>query len=75
MSDKVQTLGEKRVKIDFNTTNNTMVDKIKIKTAELIDLCEELKANGGDERLRALNLAQDGFEGAGHWAVKANFID
>jgi len=65
MSDK--TIGELRVRINFNPSAGTVVDQIKQKTAELINLCEELKAK--DRRLAS--LAQTSYEEAAMWAVKA----
>lgn len=61
-------LGEQRVRIDFNVSNNSDVDTIKRKTAELINHCELLKQLGKDPRLAA--LAQTAYEEAGMWAVK-----
>lgn len=61
------TLGEQRVRTTFNPSAQSDVDVIKQKTAELIDLCEGLKAKDG--RLAA--LAQTAFEEAAMWAVKA----
>ena len=69
------TLGEKRVKIDFNTTNDSLVDQIKRKSAELIDLCEEMRGDGSNDKQRVISLAQTGFEDACMWAVKANFTE
>lgn len=61
------TVGEDRVRVRFNPSADGMVDRIKQKSAELIDLCEELKAK--DARLAA--LAQTHYEDAAMWAVKA----
>ena len=69
------TLGEKRVKIDFNTTNDSLVDQIKRKSAELIDLCEEMRGDGSSDKQRVISLAQTGFEDACMWAVKGNFTE
>jgi len=61
-------LGEDRVRIKFNPSADGLVDRIKQKSAELIDLCEtELKPL--DPRLAA--LAQTHYEDAAMWAVKA----
>jgi hypothetical protein len=60
-------IGEDRVRIKFNPSANGVVDQIKQKSAELIDLCETLK--GKDARLAA--LAQTHYEDAAMWAVKA----
>jgi hypothetical protein len=60
-------IGEDRVRIKFNPSDNTLVAQIKQKSAELIDLCETIK--GKDPRLVA--LAQTHYEDAAMWAVKA----
>lgn len=66
MADQ-KTIGEERVRISFNPANNSTVDLIKQKTAELINLCEELKGKDG----RLASLAQTSYEEAAMWAVKA----
>lgn len=63
----VGSLGAHRVRESFNPGGNEMVNKIKRYTADLIDLCEELKHQ--DPRLAA--LAQTAYEEAAMWAVKA----
>jgi hypothetical protein len=60
-------VGEDRVRTKFNPSADTVVDRIKQKSAELIDLCETLKAK--DARLAS--LAQTHYEDAAMWAVKA----
>lgn len=73
-----QTLGQKRVKADFNPSKQDRVDQIKNKTAELIDLLEEsrnLPITGSGEKQRLISLAQTTFEEAAMWAVKANFTE
>lgn len=67
MNSVGQTLGQKRVRASFNPSKDSMVDIIKEKTADLIDICEELK--GKDPRLSS--LAQTHYEDAATWAVKA----
>lgn len=67
MVQRQNTLGEQRVRIGFNPGGDETVNAIKAKTAELIDLCEGLKAR--DARLAA--LAQTHYEDAAMWAVKA----
>jgi hypothetical protein len=59
-------LGEDRVRVKFNPSDDSMVNQIKQKSAELIDLCEKIKAK--DPRLAA--LAQTHYEDAAMWAVK-----
>jgi len=61
------TVGEQRVRIAFNPSASSDVDVIKNTSAELIDLCEKLKAK--DPRLAS--LAQTAYEEAAMWAVKA----
>jgi hypothetical protein len=60
-------IGAERVRESFNPSMENMVDKIKRYTADLIDLCEDLKHK--DPRLAA--LAQTAYEEAAMWAVKA----
>lgn len=62
-----QTIGEQRVRASFNPSSDSTVDHIKLKTAELIDLCQTLKPL--DDRLAS--LAQTAYEEAAMWAVKA----
>ena len=64
---KTQTVGEQRVRTTFNPSQNDTVSQIKQKSAELINLCEELKSKDG----RLASLAQTAYEEAAMWAVKA----
>jgi len=68
------TLGQKRVGINFNPSGEEIVDQIKAKSAELIDLCESMKTSM-PERNRLIALAQTNFEIASMFAVKANFAE
>lgn len=75
------TLGERRVRTEFNPSRDTMVDQIKQKSAELIDLCDRLPGPGKDrgdmtyaEFRRLMALAQTHYEDAAMWAVKAATI-
>jgi len=79
-----KTLGQKRVKADFNPDKNGTVDKIKNKAAELIDLIEVAKWEHyeeqgckppSSERARVGDIAQQGIETACMYAVKTCFID
>lgn len=81
-----QTLGESRVRTTFNPSNDGVVEQIKQKTAELINLLqavrndegvkpandtkEKLQENAG-EKFRLIALAQTTYEEAAMWAVKA----
>lgn len=60
-------IGEDRVRTKFNPSQEGVVDQIKQKSAELIDMCELLKQK--DARLGS--LAQTAYEEAAMWAVKA----
>jgi|SRR5215831_12388587 len=66
-SRRAGSIGAHRVREDFNPGGNEMVNKIKRYTADLIDLCEDLKDK--DPRLAA--HAQTIYEDAAMWAVKA----
>jgi hypothetical protein len=71
-----QTLGQKRVKADFNPEKNELVDQIKNKSAELIDLCEQLRTEMcSGEKHRLVAIAQTEIETACMYAVKANFTN
>lgn len=66
-------LGEDRVRIKFNPSDQALVSQIKQKTAELIDLCESSRNAGSisGEHQRLWSLAQTHLENAAMWAVKA----
>lgn len=81
-----QTLGQRRVKADFNPAKNDLVDQIKNKSAELIDLCEQMRvtetvsgspitAGISGEKHRLVSIAQTEIETACMYAVKANFTN
>ena len=62
-----KSIGEQRVRTEFNPSQDDIVSQLKQKTAELINICEEIKAK--DPRLAA--TAQTAYEEAAMWAVKA----
>jgi len=68
MSDATKTLsvGERRVRTTFNPSAESSVDKIKQTTAQLINLCDEIK----DKDIRLAALAMTAYEEAAMWAVK-----
>ena len=78
-----QTKGQYRVGITFNPSQLGIVDQIKVKAAELIDLIDSVPARVVDqhgaeaddmraaERARLKALAQTSVEDAAMWAVKA----
>lgn len=67
--------GEYRVGYKFNPSNSSMVEEIKLRAADLIDLIEGipqhyfLDVDAEISRLKA--LAQTAVEEAAMWAVKA----
>lgn len=63
------TIGEDRVRIKFNPSADGLVNQIKQKSAELIDLCSREVANPEEGRLWALAMTH--YEDAAMWAVKA----
>lgn len=71
--DRKATLGENRVRLDFNPSQEGVVYDIKRHTAAIIDLCEKARANhiGNQEAQRLISLAQTAYEEAAMWAVKA----
>jgi len=69
-----QSLGARRVRLSFNPSADGMVESIKRTTAELIDVCEDLKTTPG-EQTRLAALAQTAYEEAAMWAVKAATTD
>lgn len=75
MSQK--TLGEQRVRTDFNVTGSDVVNQIKTKSAELINLIDGLTAKEGlngkelGEYVRLKSLAMTDIENGAMWAVKA----
>lgn len=67
-----RTLGERRVRVDFNPSQEGIVYDLKRHTAAIIDLVQKVKENTSDpEALRLCSLAQTAYEEAAMWAVKA----
>lgn len=70
-----KSLGEKRVRTEFNPSKEGNVEFIKQKTADLINVLEEFKNdernNLDGEAKRLVSLAQTSFEEAAMWGVKA----
>lgn len=77
MSEQNQTprnsLGMARVRVDFNPGGNPLVNRIKMKAAELIDLCDQYNSQVHDdpEVSRCYEIAIQQFEDGAMWAVKA----
>lgn len=72
---RIPTLGESRVRVDFNPSKDDAVSDIKRKTAHLIDVLDNEKYRSENaasaEKARLLALAQTAYEEAAMWAVKA----
>lgn len=67
-----KTLGEIRVRTEFNPGNNDKVSQIKQKSAELINLVESLRTETGpSDKNRLISVAETSIEEAAMWAVKA----
>jgi hypothetical protein len=73
---EVMSLGEDRVRIKFNPSDNSIVSQIKQKSAELIDLVQSMPKPEGKESefARLCALANTHYEDAAMWAVKAATI-
>lgn len=59
-------IGEKRMRTEFSIFDNSNIEYIKQKTAELINLVESMK----DKDPRLASLAQTTYEQAALWAEK-----
>lgn len=70
-----QTKGQYRVGITFNPSQLGVVDQLKVKAAELIDLIDTIPSDRDSERGNEVGrlkaLAQTAVEDAAMWAVKA----
>jgi len=78
-----QTLGEQRVRVSFNPSQEDVVSQIKQKTAELIDLMAAMHNDivskdvythditEFNESLRLIDKAQSAYELGAMWAAKA----
>ena len=67
-----QSLGEKRVRVNFNVDGVSMVDVIKRETAALIDICKaQMDATADGETKRLCAEAMTLYETACMFAVKA----
>lgn len=75
MKQTTLSLGEKRIRTEFNPSAVGNVNFIKEKSADLINICEGLKPKSEEEvfpeKLRLIALAQTAYEEAAMWAVKA----
>ena len=73
----METLGERRVRVDFNVSGSTIVDDLKQLGAIFINSVDEIPTPKGvegaklGEFLRLKSLAMTAVEEAAMWAVKA----
>ena len=65
------TEGQHRVGVTFNPSSNPVVDTIKAKAAELIDLMALYAEDRSHPGARCASIAMTEFESAAMWAVKA----
>lgn len=71
-AQRTDSLGAARVRLDFNPGKDDLVDRLKRKTAELIDLCDAIESHEAHgEIARCVSLAMTHYEDAAMWAVKA----
>ena len=63
-------LGEDRVRVKFNPSATDLVYQIKQKSAELIDLIQAIEVETAEQE-RCIAIAQERYEEAAMWAVKA----
>ena len=72
-------MGECRVRTESNLSEVDNVNFIKEKSAELINVCDDLKPKKGEEvfpeKLRLIALAQTAYEEGAMWGVKAATFD
>ena len=74
--ERPTSLGEQRVRINFNVLGSSEVDTIKSETAKLINYVVALKEGEtvSAEKARLVSLALTAYEEAAMWAVKAATI-
>lgn len=87
LENNLLNLGERRVRVSFNPSEKSLVNDIKLKTAELINLLQQQReafraekegdiqtiedALRMDDKNRLISIAQTKYEEAAMWAVKA----
>jgi hypothetical protein len=72
----MKTIGELRVRVEFNPSESSDVHTVKSTAAESINLMDTLgrtsvEPHKSGERQRLISLAQIAYEEAAMWAVKA----
>lgn len=75
MSEKEKSLGEKRIRTEFNPSKAGNVEFLKQQSAEIIDVLEAYKTDPRNEvdgeKARLIAMAQTKYEEAAMWGVKA----
>ncbi len=66
-----KTIGETRIRTEFNASQNGLVDQIKQKAAELINLIDGSITAGSPDVVRWKSIAMTEIETAALYAVKA----
>ncbi|MCL1652565.1 hypothetical protein BAZ12_00600 [Elizabethkingia miricola] len=70
-----KTLGQIRVRTDFNVTKADNISLVKQQTANLIDMLEDLRKDNrsmiDQEKQRLISITQSKYEEAAMFAVKA----
>jgi hypothetical protein len=69
--EQTQTLGEKRVRTSFNPSDDSVVQNIKERIAEVINYVNDNVTSKDGEQGRLKSLALTELETAAMWAVKA----
>lgn len=75
MSEKEKSLGEKRIRTEFNPSKAGNVEFLMQQSAEIIDVLEAYKTDPRNEvdgeKARLIAMAQTKYEEAAMWGVKA----
>lgn len=64
------TYGQKRVRFNYNPTNDALLSQIKTKAAEIVDILETIR-NNNPERNISISTSQISLEVGVMWAEKA----
>jgi hypothetical protein len=65
------TFGEKAVGLSFNPSGDPDVNELKMRYAQIIDLCNNIRNTETGERARLFSVAITEAQSAQMWAVKA----
>lgn len=86
VQEEKKSVGELRVRTDFNVNGSDLVAEINRRSAELINLCQAMQNDEAvaipnetrdalyercGEKFRLIEIAQTAYEEAAMWAVKA----